>query len=420
MTGETDPGGGELRRFEDSPTHSWSVVPPGWDMARARFLARPNRFVAHASLPEQGTVQAFLPNPGRLRELLLPGATLTLVRPARVVAGASSPDPGKRATDWTVVAVERDGAPVLLHTHWNNRVARHLLEHRLVPGLETYTVVRSEVRRGGSRFDFLLTGPDGPLLLEVKSCTLFESGVALFPDAPTDRGRRHVDELRAIARSGEAAAVLILAHSPRVTVFAPDYHTDPAFAQALCQARRDVTVIPVRLGWTSDLYLSGWPERLPVPWEVIERENRDGGVYVMGFRLDAPRTVEVGALGACRFNAGHYLYVGSAARGLDARIRRHLARRKRFHWHVDWLRDVADGVRAWPIRCVERLECALARSLSERLTEGPPGFGSSDCACGTHLFYSGTDPEGEEWFHAWLGGWRTRALRGAGGQNLPI
>lgn len=392
---------------------AWSVVPPGWRTASARFVARLNRFVVRAAWPEGGEVRAFLPNPGRLRELLLPDAALTLVRPEPGSGGAVRTEAGERATAWTVAAVERDGAAVLLHTHWNNRVARHLLEHRLVPGLEAYRVVRGEVRRGNSRFDFLLEGAGGPLLLEVKSCTLFESGVAMFPDAPTERGRRHVDELRELAGSGTAAAVLILAHSPEVTLFAPDYHTDPAFAVALCRARQELDVIPVRIGWTATLELAGPAEWLPVPWEVIERENQDGGAYVMGFRLDAPRTVAVGALGPIRFSAGYYLYVGSAVRGLDARVRRHLRRRKRFHWHVDWLRAAADGVKAWSIRTTERIECGLARSLAERAVAGPAGFGSSDCDCGTHLFYLEADPEEEGWFHRWLGTWRTRAIRWA-------
>lgn len=403
-----------LRRMMPDGMPAWSVVPPGWQTASARFVARPNRFVVRAVWPEGGEVRAFLPNPGRLRELLLPGSALTLARPEPGPDEAIRTDARGRTTAWTVASVERDGVPVLLHTHWNNRVARYLLEHRLVPGLEAYRVVRGEVSRGNSRYDFLLKGPRGPLLLEVKSCTLFESGVALFPDAPTERGRRHVEELREVAGSGAAAAVLILAHSPEMTQFAPDYHTDPAFAAALCRARHELEVLPVRLRWTSALELAGPAERLPVPWEVIERENQDGGAYVMGFRLDASRTVEVGALGTIRFSAGYYLYVGSATRGLDARMRRHQRRRKRFRWHVDWLRAAADAVKAWPIRATERIECGLARSLAERAAAGPAGFGSSDCDCRTHLFYLTSDPEGEGWFHRWLGAWRTRAIRSAG------
>ncbi|HPU96372.1 MAG TPA: DNA/RNA nuclease SfsA [Candidatus Hydrogenedentes bacterium] len=382
----------------------WSAVPPGWELATARFIARPNRFVVHAVLEQGAEVRAFLPNPGRLRELLLPDAALTLARPR----GARSET---RTTEWTVAAAKRDGEPVLLHTHWNNRVARYLLDNRMVPGLETFRVEREEVRRGNSRFDFLLRGPEGALLLEVKSCTLFESGVALFPDAPTERGRRHVDELREAAETGDAAAVLILAHASRVRMFAPDYHTDPLFAEALCRAREYIRVIPLRVGWRAGLTLKGRPELLPVPWDTVERENRDGGVYVMGFHLKAPRTLTVGGLGTHRFEAGHYLYVGSAARGLDGRIRRHIARRKRFHWHVDWLRSAADGVRAWPIRTSARVECAMTQSLAEYLPAAVDGFGSSDCACAAHLFYSRSDPEREPWFHGWLGAWRTRALR---------
>ncbi len=354
------------------------VLPiPGAGPVRATFLARPNRFIVRAESPALGVFDAYMPNPGRLRELLLPGATLLL-----------SPTAGKQP--FVVAGVERDGDPVMLHTHWNNLVARRLLEARLVPGLEKAEVVRAEVPVGHSRFDFLLRDPRGDLLLEVKSCTLFGNGVAMFPDAITERGRRHLEELSALAREGQRCAVLFVVHTPRVSCFMPDYHTDLDFAQTLGTVRRDVQIIAASVRWNTDLTLDDAAVRvLPIPWPRITREAQDCGAYLLLLRLPEPCRIDVGGLGAVDFAAGHYVYVGSAMRGLAARMARHVRLRKQFHWHVDYLRARADRAEALAVRSSRREECALAQAVGALFQPGPARFGSSDCACPTHLFYTG-------------------------------
>ena len=110
------------------------------------------------------------------------------------------------------------------------------------------------------------------------------------------------------------------------------------------------------------------------------------GVYQLRIRLRKPAVVDVGALGRCRFAAGWYVYSGSARSGLVQRIGCHLRRRKRMHWHIDYLLGVADGVEAFVQPGVGLSECELHRSLSggEALVAG---FGSSDCECASHLAY---------------------------------
>ena len=131
-------------------------------------------------------LNAFLPNPGRLQELLLPGVRLHLVE-----------DRGNplRKTSYTVVAVERDGVPIMLHTHRTNQVARYLIEEGFIKALNAARIVKAEATVGRSRFDFLLEDVHGERYLEVKSCTLVGKRVAMFPDAITERGARHLDEL---------------------------------------------------------------------------------------------------------------------------------------------------------------------------------------------------------------------------------
>ncbi|NOZ22314.1 MAG: DNA/RNA nuclease SfsA, partial [Planctomycetes bacterium] len=147
--------------MKDYPVHLDGVI-------QARFAQRPNRFLVRCRHPSLGMVEAFLPNPGRMWELLLPGVTLYLT------PEAMSPT---RRTKYTAVAVERDGEPVFLHTHLTNHVARFLIERGRVPGLEDAKVVASEVAHGHSRFDFLLRRGGRKFFMEVKSCTLFGNGV---------------------------------------------------------------------------------------------------------------------------------------------------------------------------------------------------------------------------------------------------
>ncbi len=145
---------------------------------------------------------------------------------------------------------------------------------------------------------------------------------------------------------------------------------------------------------------------LPIDWQLLQREAQDRGAYLLLMQLIKPRTVRVGALGTLQFDRGYYVYVGSAMKQLAARMARHLRRRKQMHWHVDYLRDVADTVRTVPVRSSQRLECAIAHGLGEVLAPGPGGFGCSDCSCRTHLYTSAKDPLHNPAFHRVLQSFR--------------
>src|SRR5512143_3350909 len=129
----------------------------------ASFKARPNRFNVECTTKVR-PVMAYLPNPGKLRELLLPGRKLYLVK---------QPVVPEKELAYMAVAVERDGSPILLHTHQNNFVARHLIERNRLPGLDGAVVVKAEHTIGNSRCDFFLRKSGRDMVLEVKSCTLF-------------------------------------------------------------------------------------------------------------------------------------------------------------------------------------------------------------------------------------------------------
>ncbi|MDU2064937.1 MAG: DNA/RNA nuclease SfsA, partial [Sporomusaceae bacterium] len=166
----------------------------------AVFIRRPNRFVVICTVNGQETT-AYMPNPGRMWELLFAGVALYVKK-----------NPPEQKLPYTVLAVKREDTWIMLHTHWANDVAEVLLRSGQVPGLETATVVRREVKFGQHRFDFLLTKDEKPYYLEVKSCTLFEGSVAMFPDAITERGRSHVETLTQLAQAEIGCGVLILIH----------------------------------------------------------------------------------------------------------------------------------------------------------------------------------------------------------------
>jgi sugar fermentation stimulation protein A len=197
-------------------------------MEKARFIARPNRFTVRCALGPE-ILDAYLPNPGRLWELLLPDSVLYIVRQN---TGEN------RKLKGLVVAVEREGRPVMLHTHACNDVVADLLRRRVLPGFEDLRIVQREISRGSSRFDFLLEQNGAPQLLEVKSCTLFGRRIAMFPDAVTSRGRRHLMELADCPAGDAGSRPFPCALAAGVFFFFPDYHTDFAFASTFLAVRR--------------------------------------------------------------------------------------------------------------------------------------------------------------------------------------
>jgi sugar fermentation stimulation protein A len=281
-------------------------------------------------------------------------------------------------------------------------VARYLLQKRKIPGLENARIVKSEIQLRGSRFDFLLRDGDQDILLEVKSCTLVGEGVAMFPDAITERGRRHIEELAKISEKGVRTVMLFMVHWPFAKVFMPDYHTDLDFSQTLLHTRNKVDVIPASVLWKKDLSFSSEIEVLKIPWELIEKEAKDRGSYLLILNLMRNQKIGIGKLGRVIFRKGFYIYVGSAMANLSKRMERHRHLRKQHHWHIDDLRAVAEFHSVLAIRSSDRLECEIAKAVDKIAEWSVSGFGSTDCSCDTHLFGISKDPLQSEAFHTLL------------------
>lgn len=200
------------------------------------FLSRPNRFIAEVEIDGKREI-VHVKNTGRCRELLLPGCTVFLSRSENL----------ERKTKYDLIAVEKqlpNGQALLINMDSaapNLAVDEWLKQGGLFPG---GALVRREVFYGNSRFDFYLEHEDRRAFLEVKGVTLEEKGIARFPDAPTKRGVKHLQELAACVEDGYEAYVVFVVQMKGVSAFTPNDTTHPAFGEALRQAtRKGVTAL---------------------------------------------------------------------------------------------------------------------------------------------------------------------------------
>lgn len=209
------------------------------------FERRLTRFSALVNVGGKG-FPCFLPNPGRLSELLVSGVKVIL-REGATATG--------RKTVYDIIGVYCNGVIVSVDSRVPNKLVLAALKHGDLPEFRGYSGVKAEYSYGHARFDFLLYEGSAvkPCLLEVKSCTLVRDGVAMFPDAPTERGARHVLELSKALDEGFRAAVLFVIQRGDAVVFTPNDEMDPRFGAALREAvRHGVEVYAYRARFTGD------------------------------------------------------------------------------------------------------------------------------------------------------------------------
>lgn len=193
------------------------------NIVKGRFIQRPNRFIAYVDI-EGRQEKVHVKNTGRCRELLVPDAVVYLER-----SGNAS-----RSTAYDLVAVEKKGRMVNMDSQAPNRVVLEWLWTRqLFPDLVS---VRPETVYGNSRFDFYIETVKEKIFMEVKGVTLEEEGEARFPDAPSERAVKHVEELVRARREGYGAIVLFVIQMKGVSHLVPNAMTHPEFARALGQA----------------------------------------------------------------------------------------------------------------------------------------------------------------------------------------
>ena len=186
----------------------------------AVFVDRPNRFTAHVNI-EGRRETVHVKNTGRCRELLLPGAEVWL-------SGSDNPE---RKTAFDLIAVRKsNGLLVNIDSQAPNTVAREWLE------TQHFDVIRSEYVYGQSRLDFMMERGSERFLMEVKGCTLERDGIGYFPDAPTERGTKHLRELA--GAKGYQPILTFVIQMDGITEVRGNRETDPAFCEALENARK--------------------------------------------------------------------------------------------------------------------------------------------------------------------------------------
>lgn len=217
------------------------------NIIRGKFLDRPNRFIAHVEIDgQQQTVH--VKNTGRCKELLIPGAVVYL-------EGSNDP---KRKTAWDLVAVEKGDRLINMDSQAPNKVFEEWV--RAGKFLPEVTLIRPETRYRDSRFDFYVEADGKRHFIEVKGVTLEAGGVVRFPDAPTERGVKHLRELLRAREEGYECWVCFVIQMNGVECFEPNDRTHPEFGQALRQAAAGgVQILALDCSVTPDSLVIGDP-----------------------------------------------------------------------------------------------------------------------------------------------------------------
>ncbi len=204
------------------------LISISWDK-KATFLKRPNRFIGICKIEdEKEPVEVHIKDPGRLKELLYPGNKVLLKRA----------DNKNRKTKWDLIAASSGDLKswILVNSGYHSQIAKKLLTFNDISPFREIREVRPEIKVKNSRLDFLITlKNDDKIYIEVKGCTLEREGRALFPDAPTIRGCRHLNELLDVVKEGDGAAIFFLIFCPNVDCFSVNKDTDKKFYEVFNQ-----------------------------------------------------------------------------------------------------------------------------------------------------------------------------------------
>lgn len=191
------------------------------NIKRGIFKSRPNRFIAIVNIDDKDET-VHVKNTGRCKEFLIPGSQVIL----------SQSDNTARKTKYDLIAVYKQGLGLVnIDSQALNQVVKEWLLS------QNYDKVQPEYKFGNSRLDFYLEKDDRKILMEVKGCTLEIDGIGYFPDAPTERGTKHLRELTNAVLEGYECYVVFVIQMPKVTEVRPNAATDPLFAKALGEAK---------------------------------------------------------------------------------------------------------------------------------------------------------------------------------------
>ncbi|MBQ8830873.1 MAG: DNA/RNA nuclease SfsA [Oscillospiraceae bacterium] len=191
------------------------------NIVHGKFVSRPNRFIAMVDVDGE-LVKCHVKNTGRCKELLVPGAEVLLYEPKTE----------NRKTKYDLVSVYKGERLINMDSQAPNKIAGEYLEN-VLPGLIS---LKSEVTHGDSRFDFYAETEAGGMFIEVKGVTLEKENVAMFPDAPTERGVKHINGLIRLLDEGYRAMILFVVQMSDIKYMTPNMETHPKFGETLKKA----------------------------------------------------------------------------------------------------------------------------------------------------------------------------------------
>ncbi len=229
------------------------------ELARGRLIRRYKRFLADVKLDTGEMVTAHCPNSGRMLGCSEPGRPVYL----------SYHDTPKRKLKYTWEIIDMPGSRVGVNTLNSNRLVHHSIRAGLIPALSGYSDIQPEVRVGRhSRIDLLLSSPGlGRCYVEIKNCSLVLNGTAMFPDAVTTRGRKHIMELQRLMAEGHRCVLFFLIQRMDAKVFAPADRIDPDYAKALRKAEKKGLEV---IAYDVSISLKQIRLRNPIPCELYK------------------------------------------------------------------------------------------------------------------------------------------------------
>ncbi len=220
--------------------------------AEGIFVKRENRFLGIVDIVspyKEKNVFVHIHDSGRLKDLLYPGNKVFLTKK----------DDPHRKTKWDIVSTVYKGEEVLTNSGYHNKIAKILFKKSLIDNIKNLKTIKPEPRIGKDRLDFLIQTKKEEIWVEVKGCTLEKNGIALFPDAPTKRGQKHLKNLTNLKKTGKRGILLFLVLRPNSRCFSINKDLDPEFyALFLESIKFGVETYPILLFLKNEhLYFKG-------------------------------------------------------------------------------------------------------------------------------------------------------------------
>ena len=199
---------------------------------KGKFIKRINRFIAHVNINNETEI-VHVKNTGRCKELFIEGRTVFLQKS----------DNPNRKTKYSLIAIYKDDKLINIDSQVPNQVVTEAIQNQLISGFPEVTYIKREQTYGNSRFDIYYETKNDKGYIEVKGVTLEDGGIAMFPDAPTARGTKHVRELIRAQEEGYKNYIVLLIQMKEVHFFKPNNITDPEFTRSLLEAKEAGVVI---------------------------------------------------------------------------------------------------------------------------------------------------------------------------------